>query len=236
MTADLKLTALSDHFHRLPSAPAEFSAFYHKLIGLRFPLDVAEILELRYLFNHAVDHTPDSRINDAVADKWSAEVERLGIEKPHHISRLLKLLAMLRDLQVRHLIHSRDTEAMLRKALSQNETAAARSKRYAKIAFAGTVVSISFWAVLYQPAWWLYTAIGVFAYFFADYFYSLSILKREHAYLSAQLQDLLARRVLGLNWPALIKNVSLILGYAKISGVEAFVLENEFDDVQRHYS
>ncbi len=239
MTVDSHTKPISDGLNKLPAAPDEFGSFYRKLLGLRFPLAVADILELRYVFNHAIDQTaepaptPDYR---HFCDERRREMDRIGIDQPHHAQRLLKLLAVLRQLHLGHSIHSRDTEAELRRALVNNRRAAQQSRRYGNIAFAALAAIASFWLVLYQPAWWLYAGVAVTGYFALDYFYSLSILKKEYKLLGRQLEELLARRVAALNWSGVVRNIALVLGYAKLSGVEAFVLhEDEIEDVHRYY-
>lgn len=223
----------------MSSVPAQFSDFYKKLVTLRFPLEVAEILELRYMFNSAVDHMVEPQLTRDFRDfceQRRRDIEALRIDKAHHISRLTKLLAALRQFHLAHTIDSRDTEAYLRKALANNARAATLSLRYGKWTLGATLVAIGLWAALIHPGWWVQLATFVLGYLSADYFYSLSTLKRERSALSAQLQDVLNRRVSALQWPTLTKNVALILGYAKISGVEAFVLEGEHEDYQRSYA
>ncbi|HEY8431748.1 MAG TPA: hypothetical protein VIL20_25385, partial [Sandaracinaceae bacterium] len=39
--------------------PDTFEPIYNTIIGLKFPVDVARVLELRYLINHAVDNYPE---------------------------------------------------------------------------------------------------------------------------------------------------------------------------------
>lgn len=225
---------------KLPASPDEFGSFYRKLSALRFPLDVAEILELRYVFNHAIDQagepsaTPDYR---HFRDQRLIELERLGVDQPHHVERLLKLLTVVRELHLRHSLHSRDTELSLRKAAIANHAATEQSRRYGKYTLFGLALVASFWLVLYQPAWWVYVGIAIGSYFSLDYFYSLSILKRERGVLAQRLEALLGRRVAALNWAAVVKNTALVLGYARLRGIEAFVLHDESpEDSHRHYS
>lgn len=240
MTADRQPQMHPETLTKLPASPDEFGGFYRKLSGLRFPLEVAEILELRYLFNHAIDQAPEPSATPDYRhfrDQRLGEMERLGIDKPHHIERLLKLLTVLRELHLRHSLHSRDTERALRKAVVANQVAAKQSQRYSKYILFGLATMASFWLVLYQPGWWVYGGLGIGAYFSLDYLYSLSILKKERAVLAQNLEALLTRRVAALNWDAVVKNMALVLGYARLRGVEAFVLnEDDSEDLQQRHS
>lgn len=220
----------------LPS-PANFPEFYRRLVGLRFPLDVADILELRYSLNHAVDHRLEptaSRDYVHFCSLHRPQIAALGINKDHHVQRLFKLLAMLRELHLAHSIESRDAEAKLRAALARNEKASAQSRGYAKVALGVALIAASLWLALINPGWFVRIVTVAAAYLSADYFYSLTILRRERNILGGQLQTLLNRRVHALNWPTVVRNLALILGYAKISGVEAFVVEGDPADAEHN--
>lgn len=236
MFTDFELAMLSDNLGKLNSSPENFSPFYRKLAQLRFPLPVADVLELRYLFNHAIDQMPEpERTRDFhhFREARQAEMEAVGIDTGRHGQRLLKLLAVLRQLHLVHIIESRDAEAQLRRALEGNEKAARASVRYGKVSLVAALVAGTFWW-LADVHWWT-TALAVgLGYLSADYFYSLSILKRERSLLQERLDEVLAKRVSGLHWPLLIRNIALILGYARIDGVEAFEMHGEADDARAH--
>lgn len=217
------------------TSPANFPDFYRRLVGLRFPLEVADILELRYSLNHAVDHRLDptaSRDYVHFCSLHRPQMVALGISQEHHAERLFKILAMLRELHLAHSIESRDTEAKLRAALARNDKASAQSRGYGKIALGVALIAVSLWAALINPGWFIRILTVATAYLSADYFYSLTILRRERNILGGQLQTLLNRRVHALNWPTVVRNLALILGYAQISGVEAFVVEGERHDAE----
>jgi low affinity Fe/Cu permease len=236
MTVNLNLASLSDHLTKISASPESFSFFYKKLIGLRFPIDVAEILELRSLFNQTLDameEIPESRDFQHFSDARQAEIDALKIEKKQHGQRLLKLLALIREFHFAHSLQSRDTENHLRKALSDNNKARIRSIHYGQITFIVALISAFIW-VAFNPGWVIQIFTVGLAYLFGDYFYSLSILKRDSVELDRQLQELLKRRVKTLNWQVLTRNISLILGYAKISGVQAFLIDKESEQEERH--
>lgn len=239
MTVDVELACLSDNLSKLVAPPENFSFFYKKLVGLKFPLEVAEILELRDLFNHAIDQLPEPASTDFqhFCRERQADIAALGIEKEHHVERMMRLLAMLRQFHLAHTIESRDTEAYLRKALTNNEKAHAQSVRYGRFSFIGALGGGGLWAVLHQPGLVLQLVTAGLMYLFLDYFYSLTILKRERTLLRNRLEEVLHRRINAMNWSLLAKNIAVILGFARISGVEAFLLptEQEHEDVYRHY-
>lgn len=233
-------TSWSDNLSKLRSAPEGFYFFYHRLMELQFPLDVAEVLDLRYVFNHAIDaaapaaETPDYR---HFREARTAELEALGIQKAQQRDRLLQLLALLRELHVIHSVDSRETEVRLRKALTENEHARNVSVRYGKAAGAVTLLLTALWLAMSAPGWIVMALTLASAYLCADYFFSLSVLKKERQSLSQRLEEVLTRRVKALNWKKLAKNIALTLGYAKISGVEAFLIDKEAEpeDVYRYY-
>jgi hypothetical protein len=233
-------TTWSDNLTKLRSAPEGFYFFYHRLMELQFPLDVAEVLDLRYVFNHAIDaaptagETPDYR---HFCDARIAELEMLGIQKAPQRDRLLRLLALLRELHVIHSVDSRETETRLRKALTENEHARSVSIRYGKAAAAVTLLLTALWLTMSQPGWIVMALTLGSAYLCVDYFFSLSVLKKERLALGQRLEEVLTRRVKALNWKKLAKNIALTLGYAKISGVEAFLIDKEAEpeDVYRYY-
>ncbi len=54
-----KLQAPLDHDSSVVHlTPETFEPVYNTIIGLKFPVDVARVLELRYLINHAADAFP----------------------------------------------------------------------------------------------------------------------------------------------------------------------------------
>ncbi|HLQ25445.1 MAG TPA: hypothetical protein VK138_06125 [Acidiferrobacterales bacterium] len=236
MTANLNLASLSDHLAKISASPESFSYFYKKLIGLRFPIDVAEILELRSVFNQTLDameEVPESRDFRHFRDARQAEIDALKIEKKQHGQRLLKLLALIREFHFAHSLQSRDTENHLRKALADTHKACRRSIRYGQIAFIAALIS-ALAGIAFNPGWIMQILTIGLVYLSGDYFYSLSILKRDQVDIHRQLDELLKRRVKTLNWRVLTKNISLILGYAKISGVQAFLIDKENEQEERH--
>ncbi len=127
---DLQLTARG-----LPS-------FYHTVLALRFPIDVAHVLELRYLLNHAADAyvepapTADERqFRKALA----AAIDSFGIKNAYHHERLIKILAMIRDLHAAHLRASRIAEISLRNALADIRDTRAKLVRHGLLSLLATI-------------------------------------------------------------------------------------------------
>lgn len=224
---------LSEAVSKLHTAPETFASFYRRLVDLQFPLDVAEVLELRYQFNHAIDHAPE-QVASADFNHFRAthlkEVESLGLDSHRHSDRLVRLLAWVRELHLQHSIDSRNQENYLRRALANNAKARERSRRYAKIAGLATLALAAVWWAIPQPAWWAHLTVLAGVYFSGDYFYSLSILKREQVLLAKRLEEVLARRVRALDWRRLTRNVAIVLGYARPRGVQAFTIQGELED------
>lgn len=238
MMSDLNLASLSDHLAELTSSPDSFSSFYRKLTGLRFPIAVAEILELRSLFNQSIDGTAEisaTRDYEHFKEARQAEIDALGIEKKQHYERLMKLLALMREFHFAHSRESRDRENLLRKAISENDKARTQSVRYGKICLGWVAICGAVWLVLPAPGWLIpFLTVG-FSYLCLDYFYSLSLLKDDKGMLNQQLETVLSRRIKTLNWKILTRNISLILGYAAISGVHPFVIDKEAEDLDHSY-
>ncbi len=222
---------LSEYFAKLPTSPDAFPFFYRKLIGLRFPIDVAEILELRYLCHQAIDQ----RLREEQDYEWGefavsriADMERLGINKSAHRERLAQLFLMLRNQHAAHKAASAMAETELRAAIAQNRFAQNRSWAYGK-AGAAAALGAGLAAVLLSPPAVLMQGIALFlGYLSLDSFYSVLVLRREERRLDTELAEVLRRRVRNVNWRAVLRQTAAILGYAPPRGGEAFrIIEQE---------
>ena len=216
--ADFKLTAET------------FPAFYYQILTIRFPISVAEVLELRYLLNHAADRVqdrPDTPDYLEFKDSLLAAIHSFGIENRHHCERLLKILTMLRTLHYYHSLASRNTEVRLRSAQTNNRKARKQSIRYGLVSLLLTISSVLVWIAMDNAAWWIKVFIFGCIYFSWDYFHSLPILDREMKRLTTQINDTLRKRVNSLRWRTLIHKSALILGYKQIRGIEVFQSDNE---------
>ena len=233
MAIQSALTCLSDGLNKMAARPDCFYHLYRQLIGLRFPLDVAEILELRYLLNHAIDGAEipqETRDWREFRDAREHDLDEIAVDKPAHRARMLRLLALVRELHYQHSIASRDMETSLRRALADNLKADRQSRRYGKVALFAALSAAVAWLGLNEPGWWVKIAAGVGFYLFCDYFYALSTLKRERALLGQSLDEVLTQRVSALNWKRLARNVALTLGYARNADVEAFLIDKDVDN------
>lgn len=213
-----------------------FPALYRTLVGTRFPIDVAEVLDLRYLINHSIDaappvaETPDYR---HFREQLLQEVDRLGVDKKSHSDRLLGFVTLLRGLHLNHSLASRDTEQRLRRALEAARLAHARSIRYGRNALLAMIAAVGAGLLLSAPQWSLYVSVTILGYLAIDYFVSVGAIRRETARLTAELKQLLADRVQAMDWRTLLRNTALILGYKRIPGVEVFLMERDAESHSR---
>lgn len=197
---------------------------------LRFPLDVAEIIDLRDVIKHASDdfaahpHKRQSRRFGAVA---SAQIEALGVRATHHREKLLQILIMLRDLHHAHRLRSRETEHSLRRRCAANREARKVSIKYGVLALGATAVAVATWAGLGDVSWPVKTVTVLLAYVSLDCFYSLSLLNRYYGRLGQELDIVHRQRVRSFKWRALAYKIALILGYLHPAAISAFVDSSE---------
>lgn len=218
---------LSGHLADLKGAPARFSSFYRKLIDLRFPLAVAEVLELRSLFNEALEGYEEFTQADpqVFLEMHRGEFAALGIDKTAHADRLARLIAVMRELHLLHSNNASANEQRLQQALEENLRAQQRSARYGRFCLATAVLVGIAWMVA-APHSVLLKALGVAtSYLFCDYFYSLSLLRREQGVLNRELSEVMTGRVARPNWRTLIRHLAVVLGYARIEGLEPFRID-----------
>lgn len=202
-----------------------FSAFYKRILTMRFPIPVEDVLELRDLLNHSSEifETPvDSPQTREFQDSLLTAIHSFGIENERHCLRLLNMLAMFRSLHYQHSIDSRNAEERLRLQQDVNRQARAHSVRYGLFALLVTAISGLVWVGLNDAPWWLKLTTAGFALLTWDYHRSLPTLDKEMARVTHQLNEVIRNRVDTLNWKALIHKLALVLGYKQISGVEVF--------------
>lgn len=217
-------------FATLSLAPRQFSLFYRSVISLQFPLKVADVLELRYLVNHAADRfeepspTPDYR---HFCERMLELMDGLAIHNKRHRERMLRIVAMLREQHYAHSIASRDEEARLRGAIARNRKARAQSVRYGRFFLFAMVASTVFWYLQPEPGWLVKLTAAVSAFVAWDNFHALPILDRSHEELTNQLNDALRRRIARMDWRRLIDRLSLVLGYRHPRGLTVFLPDEE---------
>lgn len=202
-----------------------FPDFYARIIALRFPISVAEVLELRDLINHSADNYEepgDLPPNREFRESLESAIQSFGIENRHHGERLLKVLVMLRGMHYHHTVASRDAEQRLRTAQTDNRAARRHSLRYGIIALLATAGSAAAWTLSESPGWILRLLPLVPALAAWGYFHALPALDRDMERLTRELNVVLRKRVDMLNWRMLIHKLGLLLGYKQIQGVEVF--------------
>lgn len=213
-----------------------FPDFYTRILTLRFPIEVAEVLELRGLINHSADiyeEPADIPQNREFRESLETAIQSFGIENRHHSERLLAVLGMLRGMHYRHTILSRDAELRLRRLQAENRTARAHSRRYGVIAF-GTLIGTGLaWLALAEAGWLLKLLPLAAAIIAFGYFHTLPLLDREMERLTRELNDVLRKRVESLNWRTLIHKLALLLGYKQIEGIEVFRPQPDAGDHSR---
>jgi len=225
---------LPQGFERLNLTPSHFHIFYTVFIGLRFPLKVAEVLDLRYLINHAVDDftepplTPDYR---QFRESLEKALDSFAIENPRHRDRLLKSLALVRELHVAHLLESRHTEERYRMEIADNthDRGVAVTKGLAYLI--ATVLSIIAWFALPGSAWLLKALSALCAIQAWLCFRSLPRLDKRMEELRLDLNNALRDRINSVNWKTMIHKLALVLGFKQIKGVEVFRMDAEHENI-----
>jgi hypothetical protein len=230
MTAARLPNQLPQAFDRLNLAPNHFHIFYALFSGLRFPLNVAEVIELRSLINHAVDEfnepplTPDYR---QFRESLEKALDGLSVENPRHRDRLLKTLALIRDLHVAHSLESRNTEERLRMELEENDQSRRRARHKGIFYFAATVASIATWFLLPEGGWPVKALSLLCAVQSFLSFRSLPRFDQRGKELRSVLNDVLDDRVNSINWKMMIHKLTLVLGFKQIQGVEVFQMDGD---------
>ncbi|MFQ5936619.1 MAG: hypothetical protein ACE5LB_09440 [Acidiferrobacterales bacterium] len=206
-----------------------FPIFYHGVLGLRFPLDVSQVLELRFLINNAVDRykIPATTAEDRqVHEALRAAVASFGIDNTHHRERLTKILTMIRGLHAGHLVESRVAELSLRGLLEDIGRARSRAVRHGLYSLIATIFAALTWIGASDPSWTVKLLTLGLAYMSWDSFHSLPTLDEEPEILKPALNEVLRRRVESVNWKRLIHKLSLILGYKQIPEIVVFRMDS----------
>lgn len=215
-----------------------FPEVYKALTGLRFPIQVADVLEFRAVLNEAVDHYDEPELTPAYrefSEALHSAINSFGVESRHHSERLLKLLSLLRSLHYRHSLNSRDTEVQCRERLEASRAAHQRSFKLGVFTIVAGLTAGVVWFMFPEISWAIKLITLGSAYLSWNYFHSLPILEREIKELNAELNDVLRRRIKTVDWKLLIHKMSLLMGYKKVAGVEVFNLEHEKSNRGQNY-
>lgn len=223
---------LTDDIKKTLITTKNFFQFYRNLIGLRFPIPVADVLDLRYLINHSVDNfcqpddLPDYR---SFRNALRTAIHSFGVEKERFTERLLNILAMLREIHYHHSIESRDAERKLRDAMKINRDARKKSKIYGFYSLIATILSGLTWVLMSQPGWLIKLVTITAIYMTWDYLYSIKTLDNDIKILRKRLNMVIRDRVNSLDWKLMIHKLSMLLGYKQIRGVEVFQIDQDID-------
>lgn len=228
-------TAADPTLHELTSelTPETFEPIYNTVVGLRFPMDVAQVLELRYLINHAVDRfpepaaTPDYR---DFCDALQSVIDSFGLDNKRHTERLLRILAMLRDLHYAYSINTRNAENRLREQMEDNRNARTQSVRYGLFFTFAAIVSGIVWLGMIDATWPIKLLAAASAFFAWTHLHALPGLDRDMKGLEKKLSELLRHRVKSIHWRTLIHKLALVLGYKQITGIEVFRMDTDSDN------
>jgi hypothetical protein len=207
---------------------SDFPSFYNAILGLRFPVDVAQVLELRFLINNAADayRRPAANPEDRqFREALRRAVVSFSIDNERHRERLVRILSMIRDLHATHLVDSRVAELNLRAMLKDLQRARAQAIRHGLYSLIATIFAGLAWLGSADPGWTIKLLTLGLAYMSWDSFHSLPELEQEPDYLMPLLNEVLRRRVETVNWKRLIHKLSLILGYKQIPGIVVFRLD-----------
>jgi hypothetical protein len=203
----------------------DFPDFYARVLALRFPISVAEVLELRDLINHSADvyeEPADIPQNREFRESLEGAIQSFGIENRQHGERLLRVLSMLRGMHYQHTIASRDAEQRLRRLQVENRSARQHSLRNGVLALLTLLGTGLTWYALGEADWLLKLLPLGAAVIALGYFHALPLLDREMERLTQELNVVLRKRVDTLNWRTLIHKLALLLGYKQIQGVDVF--------------
>jgi len=215
--------------------PGNFPKFYRTVVGLRFPIKVADVLDLRAVLNEATDQYEEpanSPTYREFVDALESAITSFGVENRHHSDRLIKLLTLLRDIHYNHSISSRDKEVNLRTRLDSARDGQIRSKRYGVIALAMGVISASAWTIMPVAGWTIKILTLATGYLAWGYFHSLPVLEREQKEINRELNKLMRERITKVDWKMLIHKLSLLMGFKKVSGIEVFNIEGDEDTIE----
>lgn len=215
----------TDTLSGLTLTTRDFPSFHTLIMSLRFPIGVAEVLELRDLINHSAavyEEAADIPQNREFRESLESAIQSFGIENRQHSERLVRVLNMLRGMHYQHIIASRDAERRLREQQTANRETRRNSLRNGVLALLATLAGGLAWLALDITDWRLKLLPLATAIFSLGYFHALPVLDREMEHLTHELNELLRKRVDTLNWRTLIHKLALLLGYKQIQGIDVF--------------
>lgn len=227
---------LAQDFSGINLTPDSFHTFYTKFISLRFPIKIANVLELRYLINHSADRykeptpTPNYR---QFRESLQSALDSFSIDNQRHSERMLKILSMFRDIHYAHSIASRNAERRLREDMERNRNEYGKATRYGLFFVFAGVSFIVLWLATTGAHLIIKLLPVVYGLLALHYFQKLPALEKQNEKLTLEVNDILRRRVDSLNWKTLIHKLALVLGYKRVPGVEVFDPDVDHDQINR---
>lgn len=230
-----KLTARTDvhDFSALHLTADTFAPIYSAVVGLRFPTDVARVLELRYLINHAVDSFPEPAPTSdyrEFRDALQAVIDATGIDNKRHSERLLRILCMMRELHYLYSVNRRDAENQIRERIADNRRRRRRAVRRASGFVLAAVLGGILWVSLGEPGWTVKILTALLAVGAWVDVRTLPHLDRALRTLEKRLSRLEQHRVKSIHWRMLVQKLALLLGFKRNSEIEVFVLDTDHHD------
>jgi hypothetical protein len=205
-----------------------FSGFYRKLIELRFPLDVAEVIDLRDIINQALDGFVEpvvsTRGNRRFVAAVRSEMQVLGVDRADYQAKLTRILVMLRCFQQAHNATSRQAGHTLRRRQQAIRKARKLSVKYGIVLLIAAIIGVVACFAIEDAGWPIRAATVLLAYLSLDHFYSLTVLAQDCRRLAHALEQLRSEQVRHFEWRTLVKHVALILGYTHRLATEPFLI------------
>ena len=228
-------TATSDAHEFYPShlTSDTFESIYNTLVGLKFPMEVARVLELRYLINHTVDSftepvdTVDYR---EFRDALQTVVDAIGVDNKRHNERMLRILCMMRELHYAYSIKTRDAENALRAEMAENRQRRRRSIRYTLGLTLAAILTAILWLGMPELDWPIKALTGALAVSAWLYLRTLPALDRALDDLEKRMSQLQRHRVKSIHWRLLAQKLALLLGFKRNAEVEVFIIDTEQHD------
>lgn len=211
-----------------------FPTFYKEVMHLRFPLEVADVIEIRDTVNHAAETfraPPPKQGHRRFRRALRSIIDTIGIDSQHRTDKLIHILTMIRNLHHVNGFRSRYAELTLRQRQAANRNARRISKEYGFFALIATTILCLAWLGMAEPTWVIKAGTVILAYISWDYFHSLTTLDREYEILTGELDGVLRERIYTINWKGLVHKLALILGYKRSEGVDVFLMSQEDNDV-----
>lgn len=213
--------------------PDTFEPIYNTIVGLKFPMEVARVLELRYLINHAVDNFPEPAPTADYRDfreALQAVIDATGIDNKRHSERMLRILCMMREQHYTYSINTRDAENDLRANIAANRAKRRRAVRNALVFTLGGIVTGILWLGLPQPPLAIQLLTAAFAIGVLLSVRTLPALDRTLVVLEKRMNQLQRHRVKSIHWRMLVQKLALLLGFKRNSEVEVFIIDSDHYD------